>query len=610
MRDFTGNNTTGNINNNNNNNNNSDNGNINPNSIFNALSSQDKTFDVSEYLINYNEKYKNDDPILYRDEVINEVLSILINKTKPNPILIGAAGVGKTKVVEDIARRLANDDDLIPESLKDYTIYELPISSIIAGSSFVGQKEEKMKNILEFIEKPENKAILFIDEIHQILSGKEYQDLAQMLKPAMARGDIRCITATTIQESSIIDKDPAFKRRLSKVIVDELTKQQTIKILEKIIPSYKKHYNNKIDIDKNLIPQIVEIAEEYHSSASNRPDNALTILDRTMSNAIITRKNQEIKTKDDKLIYNTLKNSNITLTAKMVKKTAIQMLTGNSKREDVDFKELETNIKSVIKGQDNAIDSMLYFMKKQQLNLFDNNKPTTLMFVGASGVGKTELTKMVAKEFTGTKPIILNMTEYENPASINKLLGAPPGYIGYDSKEEKEFDILETNPYQIIVLDEFEKCHPSVKTIFMQIFDEGFIKDNKGKILDFSKSIIIATTNATKRTKADTTQIGFRKSNSTNISIKELENEFEIALLNRFTEIITFQPISIDIYKEIVKNTYEKEITKIKDKNPRITLSDTLSEEDLNEIVKDFNPDFGARPVRRSVEKFIMNNII
>lgn len=570
-------------------------------------------FDPTDLLINYNQKFANTGDILYRDAIIEEILGIMIGKDKPNALLTGPAGAGKTKIVENIAYKIQNNDPLIPSQLIGFTIYELPLSNILAGSSYVGQIEEKIKAVIDFISDPKEKAILFIDEIHTLVKGHDqsYTKIAQILKPAMARGDIRTIGATTTQEAGRLYDDPAFNRRFSRVIVNELSKSQTTEVLKQVLPSYYKHYNNKISLDINLLPDIVELSENYKTAGSHRPDTSLTLLDRAIGEAIINRKKQEIAVTNDPVLANALKqNPIIPITRKQIRATAIRIATGNNKPEDLDITHLKQSL-SVIKGQDQIINKLIRKLQENELELYPKTRPMTMLFIGPSGVGKTEVTKIIAKEITGTQPIILNMTEYNSSASLSRILGAPPGYVGYDSDAELPFDILESNPYQIILLDEFEKCDPSVKTLFMQVFDEGVLKTNKGQTIDFSKTIIIATTNAGHTTTKN--PLGFTTTEPTvnKTEIKDLSKYFDLALLNRFQELITFQEIDKETYKNILIDVYERERTRINDTKPNIQLKQQIPDTDLERLVNDtYKIEFGARPAKQTIYNYIMGQVL
>ena len=569
--------------------------------------------DPTELLINYNQKFANSGHILYRDAIVEEILGIMIGKDKPNALLIGPAGTGKTKIVENIAYRIQNNDPLIPAQLYGYTIYELPLSNIVAGSSFVGQVEEKIKAVLDFISDPKEKAILFIDEIHMLVtsSDRTYKTIAQILKPAMARGDIRTIGATTTQEGSRLQDDPAFNRRFSRVIVDELTKTQTVEVLTNALPSYYAHYNNKISLDVSLLPDIVELSETYKTAGSHRPDTSLTLLDRAIGEAVINRKKQEIAVANDPVLSSALKNNPIIpITRKQIRATAIRLATGNNKPENLDIDHLKESL-SVIHGQDQILEKLIRKLRENELELYPKVRPMTMLFIGPSGVGKTEVTKIIAKEITGMQPIILNMTEYNSPASLSRIIGAPPGYVGYNSDAELPFDILESNPYQIILLDEFEKCDPAVKTLFMQVFDEGILKDNKGRTIDFSKSIIIATTNAGHTTTKKPLGFSPSENKQTETEINELSAHFDIALLNRFEERITFQEISEDTYRDILIDTYERERTRILSSKPRTQLEPQIPNDRLDKMVKDtYRAEFGARPARQAIHDYIMEQVL
>lgn len=570
------------------------------------------SFEPSEYLIDYNAKFTNSSPVMFRDTVIQQTLSCLISKFKSNALLVGAAGVGKTKIVEDIARRIAGGDPMIPDQIKGYTIWELPLSNIVSGSNLVGDVEKKTKAITEFAANKDNKVILFIDEIHLLFDGENtYGKIAQMLKPAMARGDIKVIGATTLQESQNLISDPAFHRRFSRIIIDELSQEQTKEILKQMSVPMFDHYGKKIAITDKVIDEIVLVADEYKTISSHRPDNAITLLDRSMADAYIQRKMLENAALSDPNLAKVIQATPvIALSKSQMRKTARKLATGNNEKADIDYIRLRDNL-SVIKGQDDILDFVTDCLERDGLGLYPRTKPLTLLFAGNSGVGKSEVAKIIANEITGTKPIILNMTEYHSSASINRIIGSPAGYIGSDSKAELPFDILESNPYQVILLDEFEKADKAVKRLFMSAFDEGYIKTARGVTVDFSKSIIIATTNAGHTTKSDS--IGFgTASDSDMASVSELSSFFDIELLNRFSSVQQFHPITKDLFKEITNDTYKRTVASIKATHSSYAyLPNELSDDELDMLVKDnFVKEFGARPVQRMVQKYIEDTVL
>ena len=573
----------------------------------------EEEFNPEDYLINYNEQFKNEPPILFRDAVIQQTLSCLIGKFKPNALLIGPAGVGKTKIVEDIARRIANNDILIPAKLQDYTIWELPLSNIVSGSGLVGEVERKTKDIIKFASDPNNKVILFIDEIHMLIGqSKTYEQIAQIMKPALARGNMKVIGATTSQEAQNLMDDPAFNRRFTRLIVDEFSVEQTEVILNNMATSMFDHYDHKIAINPALIKEVVKVADEYRTMGSHRPDNAITLLDRAMSTAYIQRKVMEVQAQNDPQMQAALAAMpTMSLSKSQLKLTAMKLMTGNNEKVIVDVKEMKDKL-NVIKGQDEAIAYLVDAIERDNLSLFQRTKPLTILFAGNSGVGKTEVVKIVANYITGVKPIILNMTEYQDNSTINRIIGSPAGFVGYDSKVELPFDILESNPYQIILLDEFEKAHRSVQRLFMSAFDEGYIKTARGKIIDFTKSIIIATTNAGHTTKSD--PIGFIEDDDvqSDASVSDLSRFFDVELLNRFTKVINFNPITRKLFTEIAADTYKRNVQTIKDKHPSFTfLADEMDDATLEKFTKDnFVKEYGARPIKAAIQKYIEDAVL
>ncbi len=564
---------------------------------------KDTKYNPMEFLIDYNQKFRMADKCLFRDEVIAQLLSILISKSKPNCLLIGPAGCGKTRVVEDTARMIANNDPLIPDQLKDCTIYELPLSILVSGSGIVGDVEEKIKCVLDFLQNPENRAVCFIDEIHLLYSNDSvYSKIAQLLKPALARGEIRMIGATTSQEAVQINADPAFSRRFSRLIVDELTKAQTITILDAARKGFCRHYG-LIEIPDSLLPEIVRLADQFCYSGSHRPDNALTLMDRTIGDAVVSRhiQIQQHLVESHEPIY---------INKNGVETTALRLMTGNSKMLKPDYDHLKHALKAV-RGQDGSIEKIIEAVKRYYSPYFEHKKPLTMMFAGYSGTGKTETAKILARELMDMKPIIINMTEYSSSASINRLIGSPAGYVGSDSRTELPFDILESNPCQLILLDEFEKCDDAVQKLFMAAFDEGCIRQSNGRTIDFSKSIIIATTNAS-HSNSSSMSMGITPADlETRQSrlIQSLSGDFPLELLNRFEEILEFEKLDRDIYMEILKDIYAKEVRRLKSEfidSKVMNLPVFLSADAAQSMArKTWVPQSGARPARTAVRLYL-----
>lgn len=574
--------------------------------------------DVTEYLINYNERFANAHPALFRDAVIDQTIEILMSKNKPNALLVGAAGVGKTMIVEDIARRIVAGH--VPDQLKDATIYELPMSSLVSGASLVGQLEERLEAIIEFATNPDNQAIIFIDEIHQLTKEGDHTlgKIAQMLKPALARGDMHVIGATTSQEARQLDSDPAFKRRFSQCIVAELSAEQTRAVIEHMLPTYTAHYLGCVDVptptkpdEATVLDTIVAVADEYNRAKNHRPDNALTLLDKAMSH--VARMHQEMQNQGIP-VPNALP-----LTEATVIRIAKQLMTGHIEHNVADMDALAENL-STIQGQDHVIEEVLRRVRGRDIGAFPQTTPMSWLFAGASGVGKTRVAEIVAETLTHTKPILLNMAEYHSPASINRIIGSPAGYVGSDSNKEKPLDSLESNPYQVIVLDEFEKAHRDVQNLFLSAFDKGVIDTASGKVIDLSKAIVVATTNAGRDTLGKAS-LGFNRDTANNTAeslkpdeiAKQLGSAFPKELVARFSYVTAFNRISREVYTTCLVQHYEREYARIAQTKPLLAqhLPVTLDDDTAEELVDaTYVPDHGVRPARRAVENWITETLI
>ncbi|MFJ2662560.1 AAA family ATPase [Arthrobacter koreensis] len=573
---------------------------------------------VTDMLINYNERFKAAAPTLFREEIITQAISVLIGKNKPNALLVGQAGVGKTKIAEDIARLIANDDPLIPRNLKDHIIYELPLSSLVAGAGIVGELETRVTALIDFVCDPKNKAILFIDEIHQLMSetSSTYEKIAQILKPALARGDMHVIGATTLQESRSFDDDPAFSRRFSRLIVDELNREQTLKILTLARPALSLHYKSQVTVTDEVLAAVTVVADEYAKAGHHRPDNAITLLDRAMADTVLNYNKQladATAAGDSNMVAILQGMTTIPLTEHRVREVAIRLMTGHARKDGLNLPKLTAEL-SRIKGQDTITAQLAEALRRDDLGVFPRTKPLAWMFAGVSGVGKTEVAKIIAQELTQQPPIILNMTEYHTSASINRIIGSPAGYVGSTSDAELPFDCLESNPYRVVLLDELEKGDKSVQRLFMSALDEGYIRTSRGKVVDFSKAIVIATTNAAKEvTTKKVVGFGNQTAPTTGSLVKALGEHFDAEFLGRFTQIVGFNPLTAAVYSDILQSTYVRERELILENQPRraSALPAAIPNDELDEMVRDtYLEAQGARPAGRAARRFIEDTLL
>lgn len=571
--------------------------------------------DINDMLINYNETYKSATPALFRDEIVTQTMSIISSSRKPNALLVGPAGVGKTAIVEEIARRIANKEASVPPQLANTTIYELPIATLVAGAGVVGDLENRITEIIKFAQDANNDALLFIDEIHLIADSNNttYAKIAQILKPAMARGYIRVIAATTMGEAKKLDDDPAFKRRFSSVIVDELTREQTRDILDIVLPGMLGHYQNKVTVAPDVLDEIVMTADRLMSTG-HRPDTAITLLDRALSHSVISHHAaiQEALASGNTTSAQMLQQiTHIPLTAKRLNTIAMLLVTGQSQPPHLDVTALQTEL-SRLRGQEEVLPRIVDALRRRELNIFPSTRPTSWLFAGASGVGKSETATIISSMVTGQKPIILNMAEYHDSASINRIIGSPTGYVGSDSAKERPFDTLASNPYRVIVLDEFEKADMSVQRLFLSALDTGEIQMANGPAVDLSRCIVIATTNAG-RQKLSGSQMGFgdhKHSMSKQSLTKELQKSFDAELLGRFDDLIAFMPLGADDYAQILRDEYDRQVKRICTERPDLSF-DPIDDDTIARLVDEtWLVDQGARPAIRAIRALIEDMLL
>ena len=596
---------------------------------------------IEELGINLNEKAKNNltDPVIDRDKEIERVLEILCRRTKNNPILIGNAGVGKTAIVEELAKRIVTNE--VPDYLKNKKIISLDMATTVAGTKYRGEFEERMKKILNEIETNDD-IILFIDEIHTLVGAGGAEgaiDASNILKPALARGHLRCIGATTVEEyKKFIEKDKALERRFQKVNIEEPSYEKTLEILTKLKPIYEKFH--KVILQPELLEDIVKLSAKYIYDRSE-PDKSIDIMDEVCSRVSIkeTKIDKEItsleleidkldKLKNSYIIENnidkayTYRKKEIVLQEKLnnlmlninrnnkivtikdvanVIHTKTQIPVYEILKDDAKVvKNIEKQLRDSIVGQDEAIKNLIDITKRIKFGYKSDNKCISFLFVGPSGTGKTALSKIYANLLVGGKNLIrLDMSEYADVTSVNKIVGSAPGYVGYDDNKNI-LDEIRNKPYSVILLDEIEKAHPQVINLFYQILDDGLIKDSKGNTIKFNNNIIIMTSN-----------IGYEKNNvgfnnkAESTVLNELKNELSLPFVNRIDNIILFNHLTEENIRNIIKN----KINVLKKKYANVTIK--IGKNVVNEIVELSNYyDFGARKVDKIIKSKLENVII
>ncbi|HEU5223087.1 MAG TPA: AAA family ATPase [Candidatus Lumbricidophila sp.] len=577
-------------------------------------------FDVEDVLVNYNERFKTASPALFREKVIEQALTVLIRKDKPNALLVGPAGVGKTRIVEEIARMIATHHVGVPAALRDKTIYELPIASLVAGAGIVGQLESRVAELVDFATDSSNNVVLFIDEIHVLGDNRDpiYSKIAQMLKPALARGDMHVIGATTAQESRKLDDDPAFQRRFSRLIVDELTREQTVSVLMNARTTYMAHHQYKVTVTDEITALVATIADEYSRASQHRPDNAVTLLDQALADVVVSHGTAiaQATARGDQAVAQALQSiPTLSLTEAKLRAVAMKLASGVAEKSMFDAVALRESMRS-IKGQDDVLDELVDTLRRDDLGAFPRKHPVAWMLAGPSGAGKTETVKRISNQLTGQKPIILNMGEYAHNHDVSKLIGAGPGYVGSDSNKELPFDTLESNPYRVILLDEIEKADRAVHRLLLTALDDGWMRMADGKIVDFSKATIIATTNAA-RDVIGKQPMGFSSNpHSTKLSGAQLtaalKEFFDAEFLGRFQKLVAYSPITRELYREILESAYERERQRLLDEKPRLgaqlaPLSDPLLDETVQST---FLPELGARPAERAARRLIEDALL
>ena len=598
---------------------------------------------IDEIGVDLNKKAINGnlDPVTGRDDEIRRVLEILCRRCKNNPLLIGEAGVGKTAIVEELANMIVRGE--VPLALRNKRIVSLDMASSVAGTKYRGEFEERMNKILKEIEENDD-IILFIDEIHTLVGAGGAEgaiDASNIFKPALARGKIRCIGATTIDEyKKYIEKDSALERRFQKVIIEAPSESTVKKILMNLKDIYEGYH--KVIIDEDIIDLIIHLSNKYIYNR-NEPDRSIDILDEVSAKVslkeskglkeysvynrrlkeVVNRKKKAILDNDFNMaskfkneefdLMNKINNLELSLYKTQSKKVSkmdvaevINMKTGIPIYEILNEKakliqQTERILSKNIIGQDAAVKEVAKVAKKIKLGF--NDKCYSFLFCGPSGVGKTALAKILGENLVGLNNIIkLDMSEYKEAHSISKIVGSPPGYIGYDDNTNILEDIR-NKPYSVLILDEIEKAHMNVINLFLQVLDEGKIKNSKGKIVRFDNVVIVMTSN-----------VGFHEINvgfnNNNTKISRLNDNFSIPFMNRVDKVICFNPLNEDDILKIIRMQLKQFKNKYKD---RIKIK--ISKEVEKEILQLSNyEEYGARKIAKvikdKVETLVIDKII
>ena len=594
------------------------------------------------------------DPVIGREDEVERVIQILLRRTKNNPILIGDPGVGKTAIIEGLAQRIV--DGKVPFVMKEKTIVSLDLASMIAGTKYRGDFEDRLKKLFGELEQRED-VVLFIDEFHMVLgagASEGSMDAANILKPILAKGDIQIIGATTIDEyRKHVEKDQALTRRMQPVHVEEPNKNDTIKIIEGLKDKYEDHH--KVEITDEAIKAAVDLSQRYIQDRF-LPDKAIDVIDEACSkeriknykenkdqvsnkeilNKLFEEKNQAIneqnfekaaslrdqinetreKLEKEKEENKTDLKISFDEVAKIVSSWSKVPITKLTEDEKQKYMDLDIDLKKEVIGQDKAIDKISHAIKRARVGLKDPKKPIgSFIFVGPTGVGKTYLAKSLAKNLFGDMDnlIRMDMSEYMEKFAVSRLVGSPPGYVGYEEGGQLT-EAVRKHPYSVILFDEIEKAHPDIFNLLLQILDDGRLTDGQGRTVDFKNTIIIMTSNVGVSSLNQNPKIGFglgdreKEIDDSNKEIinKAIKNAFAPEFLNRLDDIIMFNSLDKDAIKEITKILLEETKERLKNLGIEINYNkrvvDLLSE-------GGFSKEYGARPLERHITNKIDNQL-
>lgn len=596
------------------------------------------------------------DPVIGRENEIERVIQILLRRTKNNPILIGDPGVGKTAIVEGLAQRLSSDE--APELLTGKRVMTLDLAAVVAGTKYRGEFEQRLKNIMEEIRRAKNHIILFIDELHTVIGAGAAEgaiDASNMLKPSLARGELQCIGATTLDEyRKYIEHDAALERRFQPIMVDPPSVEETVEILKGLKERYETHH--KVKFSDDALQQSADLAERYITDRF-LPDKAIDLIDEagSRSRLQVTQRPQEMKDRELE-IENVTKDKEGAIAAQEYEKAAklrdkekemrksldearkswrqkrdssipmigaediasvVSKWTGIptnklTETEQEKLLHMEDELHKRLIGQEEAIVSISQAIRRSRTGLKDPHKPIgSFVFLGPTGVGKTELARALAEFLFGNEEAIIriDMSEYMEKFSVSRLIGAPPGYVGYEEGGQLT-EAVRRKPYSVVLLDEIEKAHPDTFNILLQIMDDGVLSDNLGHKVNFKNTVIIMTSNVGARLISKGKSLGFLVQEDTekdyaamkDTVMEEVKKAFNPEFLNRIDDIIVFHSLSREDSRKILDMMLVKVEKKIGAQGFRIELSE---ETRVFLLEKGFDPNYGARPLQRSIQRLL-----
>lgn len=620
-----------------------------------AGSNKDLSENVSNYARDLNEEAETGkiDPVIGRDDEIERVIQILMRRTKNNPILIGEPGVGKTAISEGLAQRIVEGE--VPKIIEDKTILSLDLASMIAGTKYRGDFEDRLKKLFDELATRDD-IILFIDEFHMVLgagAAEGSMDAANILKPILAKGDIQIIGATTIEEyRKYIEKDSALTRRMQPIQVEEPSLSDTRKIIYGVKDKYETHHG--VEITDEAINAAVDLTDRYINDRF-LPDKAIDVIDEAMSKVrikayqedetesnpedkikeLVKEKEQAVKDQDFEKaaeLRDRINQARFEIEAEIEKKNKdkpnlfidfddiasivaswskvpVTKLTEDEKEK---YANLDQDLEGTVIGQEEAIESVAHAIKRARVGLKDPSKPIgSFIFVGPTGVGKTYLAKSLAENIFGSEEhlIRMDMSEYMEKFAVSRLVGSPPGYVGYEEGGQLT-EQVRNHPYSVVLFDEIEKAHPDIFNLLLQILDDGRLTDGQGRTVDFKNTIIIMTSNVGVSSLNEKQAIGFETGNqeeknadrTREIIEREVKNAFAPEFLNRLDEVIMFNPLSEANIEEITKLMLEK----TRERLNNIDIDITYDDEVVKLLAKEgFNEEYGARPLERHITKMI-----